>query len=357
MIDYEILILTLRLILLIVGLTTLAAVFHKVHARQTDASQKRFLTGLAEQFVRLAGADTRPAALDWIADGFGGRWALLAAEEIAELELGARLDVIRVLEERGVIARALRDAGSRFKWKRAHAVRLLGELRVPASVPVVLRALEDHDPDVRNVAARALGRMRLQATDEALVELLGKHDQSVSARIAAMCIEIGARTAPLLVGTLRDGSPKARFWAARILGEIRENSAVAPLGQALKDPDPDVRSASAKALGVIADRASLPGLEAALRDPIWYVRAHAAESLGRIAEPGMAGVLVEALADRSWWVRKSALDALVRLGEPARPALVRALNSDDRFARDCAIEALTAMGVQVSAAARAGTAA
>ena len=87
------------------------------------------------------------------------------------------------------------------------------------------------------------------------------------------------------------------------------------------------------------------------------MRAHAAESLGKIADPGMAGALVESLADRSWWVRKNALDALVRLGEPARPALVRALNSDDRFARDCAIEALTVMGVQVSAASRAGTAA
>src|SRR5262245_35655694 len=220
MIDYEILIVTLRLILLIVGLTTLAAVFHKVHAQQSAASQMRFLSGLKAQFTRLAAAETRQPALEWIAAGFSGRWALLAAEEIAELELGARLDVIRILEERGVIARALRAADSRFKWNRARAVRLLGELRVPASVPVVLRALEDRDADVRNVAARALGRMKLQATDEALVDLLGKHEQAVSARIAAMCIEIGARTTPLLIGTLRDGTPKARFWAARLLGAI-----------------------------------------------------------------------------------------------------------------------------------------
>ena len=71
------------------------------------------------------------------------------------------------------------------------------------------------------------GPHETQATDEALVALLGRHEQAVSARIAAMCIEIGARTAPLLIATLRDGSPQARFWAARILGEIREGSAVA----------------------------------------------------------------------------------------------------------------------------------
>lgn len=357
MIDFAILIITLRLILLVVGLTTIAAILHKVHARQSAASQKRFLVELQEQFERLASTDTRAAALEWIATGFAGRWALSAAEEIAELELTARLDVIRVLEERGLIAHTLRQAGSRFKWTRARAVRILGELRVPASVPAVLKALEDRDADVRNVAARALGRMKLQATDEALVELLGKHEQAVSARIAAMCIEIGARTAPLLIAALRTGSPRARFWAARILGEIREGSAVATLGGALQDPEPDVRSASARALGVIADRASVPVLETALKDPIWFVRAHAAEALGRIADPLMAQALVESLGDRSWWVRKNALDALVRLGEAARPALVRALNSEDRFARDCAIEALTVMGVQVTAASRAGTAA
>lgn len=357
MIDFEILIITLRLILLIVALTTLAAIFHKLHARRSAKAQKRFMAELQEQLARLPNAETRARALDWIAEGFAGRWALLAAEEVSELEVAQRLDVIRVLEERGLVARAVRDAKSPFKWTRARAVRLLGELRVPASVTVVLQALEDRDPDVRNVAARALGRMKLQATDEALVALLGRHDQAVSARIAAMCIEIGARTAPLLIRTLREGAPRARFWAARILGEIRESGAVAALGEALQDPEADVRSASARALGVIADRAAIPPLEGALGDPIWYVRAHAAEALGRIADPQLAPRLAAALGDRSWWVRKNALDALVRLGEPARPALVRALNSDDRFARDCAIEGLTLMGVQVSAASRTGTAA
>ncbi len=356
MIDFEILIITLRLVLFIVGLTTITAIAHKFHAKRTAASRRRFVAALQGQVAQLADPDTQAAALDWIATGFAGRWSLVAAEEINAFDLTTRLNVIQALEARGLIAKTLRKAKSRFKWTRAHALRVLGEIRVPASVPVVLKALEDRDPDVRNVAARALGSMKLQATDEALVELLGRHDQSVSARIAAMCIEIGPRTAPLLVRTLGEGSPKARFWAARILGEIKDGPAAPALGAALQDPEPDVRSAAARALGTIADSSTAPLLEAALRDPIWYVRAHAAEALGRIGAPAMASPLAEALSDRSWWVRKNAMDALARLGEPARPALVRALNSDDRFARDCAIEALTVMGVQVSATPRTGTA-
>jgi HEAT repeat protein len=356
MIDYGMLIITLRLVLLIVGLTTLAAVMHKLHAQRLEASRRRFTAALRERFAALADPGARDAALDWIANGFAGRWALVAAEELNDVEPAGRAEVLRTIEERGTVARLTRDTRSRFKWTRAHAIRVMGELRVPAAVPVVLQALEDRDADVRNVAARALGRMQLQATDEALVALLGRHDQMVSARIAAMCIEIGSRTAPLLIRTLREGSPRARFWAARILGEIKDGSAASALGEALQDSEPDVRSASARALGSIADRSTVAALQTALHDPIWYVRAHAAEALGRIADPATASPLAESLGDRSWWVRKNALDALVRLGEPARPSLVRALNSDDRFARDCAIEALTVMGAQAAAAPRTGTA-
>jgi len=355
MIDFQMLIITLRLVLFIVALTTIAAIAHKLHAKRLATLRARFVDALQGQVARLGTQDTRAAALDWIAEGYAGRWSLVAAEEISELDVTARLGVLQALEDRGLIAKTLRDAKSRSKWTRAHALRLLGEVRVPASVPVVLQALEDRDPDVRNVATRALGRMKLQATDEALVDLLGRHDQAVSARIAAMCIEIGTRTAPLLVRTLTGGSPKARFWAARILGEIKDGPAAPALAKALTDSEADVRSAAARALGTIADRSTAPPLEAALRDPIWYVRAHAAEALGKIGDAAMAPPLAEALGDRSWWVRKNALDALVRLGEPARPSLVRALNSDDRFARDCAIEALTVMGAQVSGA-RTGTA-
>jgi len=357
MIDLELLIITLRLVLLVVVLTTGLAMVHKLLAQRRERSRSRFLDFLRAQFARLGDPSGQDAALEAIANGFAGPWALDAAEQLESLDLTPRLRVIQTLEISGYVAQVLRETRHHSKWRRAHALRVLGELRVPVAVPAILHALEDRDPDVRNIAARALGRMKLQASDEALVGLLGRHDQSVSARIAAMCIELGTRITPLLVRTVREGSPKARFWAARILGEVRDTAAVSELGRALQDPEPDVRSAAARALGTIADPSASPLLESALGDPIWYVRAHAAEALGRIADPVRGAALADALADRSWWVRKNALDALVRLGEAARPALVRALNSEDRFARDCAIEALTALGAQAKTGSRTGTAA
>lgn len=356
MIDFKVLVITVRLVLILVAVTTLAAIINKYYLKRMQASRTRFLAALHEQFARLGRDGDRDAALRWIASGFLGRWSLLAAQETHALDPARQAAIVRALEEQGIVDRCLRDTRHRLKWTRARALRVLGELQLQAAVPAVLAALDDPDPDVRNVAARALGSMKLEASDEALVNLLGRHEQAVSARIAAMCIEMGTRTGPLLIRTLGEGTPRARFWAARILGEIREGRAAGPLGQALQDSEADVRSAAAWALGAIADPSTSPRLEMALADPIWYVRAHAAEALGKIGDPSMAPALGAALGDRSWWVRKNALDALVRLGDAARPALTRALESEDRFARDSAIEALTIMGVPVTAS-RTGTAA
>jgi len=346
-IDFQVLIITLGILLGIVALTTLAAIGNKFYSSREESTKRSFLDQLRKSFLLLKTGipEDHAEGMGRIVRGLGGRWADLAAQEVSQLELATRLDVIRALEEGGVIARHLKRARSPMKWTRAHALRILGELKVPSSVPTLLTALEDKDPDVRNVAARSLGRMKLQAAEEALVELLGKHDQAVSARIAAICIEMGPRTAPLLIRSLREGAPKARFWAARILGEIKDARSTRSLGEALTDKEPDVRSASVWALGMIADRASAGLVEPVLADPVWYVRAHAAEALGRIGDPNAVTKLGEALQDRSWWVRKNALDALVRIGEPSKTTLLNTLHSGDRFARDCAVEALMTLGL------------
>ena len=350
MIEFNALLLALGILLGVVVVTTAAAIVNKILTLREAGTRQATMERLRQAFLLLDDPQGRPAAHGVIADAVSGKWGELAAEEVAELELVHRLDVVQALEGLGVASRYLRDTKSRMKWTRARALRVLGELKVPAAVPAILQALEDRDADVRNVAARSLGRMKLQAAEEALVALLGKHDQAISSRIAAICIEMGPRTAPLLIRAIRDGSPKARFWSARILGEIRDARAVRSLGDALLDADPEVRSAATWALGRIGDRATAPLIEPLLRDPLWYVRAHAAEALGKLGDGTYAAAIAESLRDRSWWVRKNSLDALVLLGEPAKPVLVRTLQSDDRFARECAVEALMTLGVPVPAA-------
>ena len=354
MIHFETLIITLGLLLGIVALTTIAAIANKIYTGREANSKRRFLDQLRRNFLKLRTEEGQREAMPGIVRSMTGRWSELAAEEISQLELPLRLDVLRALEEAGIVARLLRNAKSRLKWSRAHALRILGELKLPQSIPTLLQALGDKDADVRNVAARSLGRMKLQAAEEALIALLGKHDQAVSARIAAICIEMGPRTTPLLIKTLRDGIPKARFWAARILGEIADHRATRSLSEAVQDADADVRSAAVWAIGNIADSSTASIVASHLSDPVWYVRAHAAEALGKIGDPSIAAPLADALRDQNWWVRRNALEALVRIGDASKPVLMGALESDDRFARESAVEALTSLGVTAMAPRREG---
>ena len=354
MIELRTILITLGILLGILALTTIAAIANKIYSNREDDSKRAFLDGLRKRFLKLRTPEGRLEAMPGIVSAVTGRWSELAAEEICQLELSLRLEVLHALEQSGVVQKYTREAQSRFKWTRAHALRVLGELKLPQSAPALLHALEDHDHDVRLVAARSLGRMKLQAAEEALVGVLGKHDQAVSARIAAICIEMGPRTAPLLIKTMRDGSPKARFWAARILGEIGDPRSVRSLGDAVLDADPEVRSAASWALGRLADPSAAMLVEPLLHDPVWYVRAHAADTLGRIGGATYTTRLASALGDRSWWVRRNALDALVRIGPESKSALLVALEGEDRFARDAAVEALGSLGVTAIAPNRGG---
>jgi len=231
-IDYQVLLITLGVLLCIVALTTVAAIGNKVITGRQESSKRAFLDRLRKSFLLLKTGvpEDREEGMHRIVQALSGKWSEMASQEVSQLELAVRLDVIHALEEEGVIQRCLRQAKSPLKWNRARALRILGELKVPSSVPALLSALEDKDSDVRNVAARSLGRMKLQAAEEALVECLGRHGPSVSARIAAICIEMGPRTAPLLIRSLREGTPKARFWSARNPGRDQGSRATRSLG-------------------------------------------------------------------------------------------------------------------------------
>ena len=114
MIHFETLIVTLGLLLGIVALTTIAAIANKVYSNREADSKRRFLDELRRAFLKLRSPDGQREAMAVIVRSMTGRWSELAAVEISQLELPLRLDVLRHLEEAGIVARLLRDAKSRL---------------------------------------------------------------------------------------------------------------------------------------------------------------------------------------------------------------------------------------------------
>jgi HEAT repeat protein len=137
--------------------------------------------------------------------------------------------------------------------------------------PPLVKMAKAERPALRRQALEALGAMR--ASDNAALEAMvaGLRDPVLEVRLAALN---GLRLIPWRVASalkdlticLQDTSPKARVWAARLLGGVGPpaKAALPELERCLKDDDASVRSAAGDAIEQIA-----PGrrLEAAKTPP------------------------------------------------------------------------------------------
>lgn len=156
------------------------------------------------------------------------------------------------------VTATLQDA--EFAPEAALALSFMGS----AAVPALQDAVNAHDAIVRREALRALGKLRERA--------------SIDPQIVV----------PLLLRAIDDPDPAVRQVAVTYLGIVRDDPAaeVAALIDALSDESPEVRQAAAAALaeyGRQADKA-IPALKKAAADPDEDVRREAGRTLVHLSE-------------------------------------------------------------------------
>ncbi len=184
--------------------------------------------------------------------------------------------------------------------ERRQALRSLAQMNHPAAYAALVGAVQHTSRDVRIDAAFLLAK-----------ETQHKEPASV----------------PGLLDALRDENPQVRTAAVKALGEIGDPAAVPEvLSTMVKDPSGDVRWMASAALGKMG-AAAVPGLMNALRDEDWKVRRSAAEALWGMAEPAAVPGLMEALCDKNDVVRQAASGALEAMGVVAVPGLIEGLNN------------------------------
>jgi HEAT repeat protein len=253
---------------------------------------------------------------------------------------GARDRISAAFESLGSVRAAIMRLKSRRWWARADAAERLGMMSSRAAVEPLVTAMNDPAVEVRIRAARALGIIRGRASIRPLVGALGDPSRWSAIRVAEILISVGAEAVDELLAAYDTLPIAAQVSALDILGRIRSLKATDRVRRALHDPHPDLRARAAHALGLIGDPGFADDLIAALADPEWPVRAMAAKALGRIEAKAAIPALEQALTDRQWWVRANAGDALRLLGDAGREALIRALESEDTYARHQAVAQL-----------------
>ncbi len=200
------------------------------------------------------------AANEWLEKDASFAARYLALEPLAELARAG---------DAAASTRFVAMLGGDPDWPvRSRAAALAGP--VPAAHGVLLKALEDAEPRVREAALRAVAERANGAAAVRVGALLG-HDPWTYVRLAAANALGSMPAAPdldrTLADALRDGSPRVRVEVLDALGRHRANTFAEPVRERLEDErEPlEVRVAAVSALGAMCDAESLDTFTTAAR--------------------------------------------------------------------------------------------
>ena len=277
----------------------------------------------------------------------------------------------------GAIAPLLISLGSVTSLTKEQRERLpvIFAVAGPAAIPALVRHLHDKHDHVRAIAAAALGLLRVRGTigllvplsrdssdivRQSLIEALGiiaspdsDPADTTSAFVSTRHRLLRSLRHPLL-RSLRHRLWRSLKWRPRFIPVSSMEPvelAVQTLQAALTDSSLSVRAQAARALGRIGPNAAVaaPGLIALLKDEDETVRQAAIEAVGKVGGPTTAIVeaLVDVLQDASPLLRVAAARGLGAMGEAASAAfsaLAPLLQDRDDAVRDAAAEAIGQIG-------------
>jgi HEAT repeat protein len=227
---------------------------------------------------------------------------------------------------------------------RAWAANVLGEVRAEQAFPVLVRALDDPDDEVRAKSATALGRLGDQRAMSYLLDrLLTDPAPFVRARIAAT---LGRFDQPEVIDRLVRALGDQAWWVRMRSVEALEHigaQAEGPLLVALDDPDPEIRARAAVGL----ERLGVP----AARVERIQRGERVTEAMGTLVKFASAGArerLADLLHHPSAEVRGAVLSAARRAGRgDLAPELLQTARADrDPMLRAAAFTTLDALEIR-----------
>jgi HEAT repeat protein len=201
----------------------------------------------------------------------------------------------------------------------------------------ILNALNQPD---RHQRVKVIGAASRAADPDDLVRAVGDHVDHIR-RNAAMdaLAKGGARSVPALVRALEDPDPEVVMFAAGVLGKTRTREAVPHLVRLLGYEDVNIVQTAAESLGHLRAAIAVEPLVALLADDPW-VRYAAIHALGEIGDPRAADPLAEMLADPDAWDSAVAALGKVRSLRAIEHLAAALLSSSDDGAFESPLRAL-----------------
>ena len=241
---------------------------------------------------------------------------------------------------------------------RSKSAENLGFVRHEASWPLLVKALDDPNPDLQVVAVRSLAAIHHPGSFLPLVDQLQKAVLDPASNLSVRTLKsalvgFSLRSASELRDSLRHTNPRIRFLATDVMREIVERKASGGpefrldstnfddemkemfLTDLPIDENPDVRARSAPVIAHFTDERAASTLLKLLEDPVWFVRLHALRSFAGHRFLPYAARISNALTDTNWRVRETAVRTLRGFGQPGLDLLTtHFLSTRDRYSRE-----------------------
>jgi HEAT repeat protein len=251
--------------------------------------------------------------------------ATMLLERLGPASTAERAAVLDALRETGAIDVALRSLRRREPWRRALAVRTLGQVGVTDAVPALIERLDDQSRYVREAAVRALGRIGDERALAPLTDLVLSPGRAGAGIVYEALLALGDAADPVFREGLSSATESVRVTSCfGVAAALKPNAARLELERMLADPAGEVRAAACETLGRVPGATVPDALAQATRDPVPSVRRAAVSTLGSYDDPRSVPFLLAALDDPERDVALRAGESLVRLGRlPATGGLAR----------------------------------
>jgi len=235
------------------------------------------------------------------------------------------------------LAAALRGARSPLWWRRFAAARALAQVADASDRELLLKLLGDAHPAVQSAASESLRRYADPELIRRVIDGLSSASSAVRAHQLTVLGGHAEVAAPMLLDRIRDDAPAHKLYAyINAAAALDDPACMARVADLSTHPHGEVRVVVARVLRGRPGEVAHVKLLSMLRDPDWRVRAQAARGLGAMRDDRSVDALLRAIADPTWWVRFRAGLALAGMGDVGNEALSRALEHQDRYARDMA---------------------
>jgi hypothetical protein len=229
----------------------------------------------------------------------------------------------------GFVDEELRDLSRRHWWIQATACRNLALMRAEDATSDLIMLLNDDEEDVRTEAAMALVSIAGVKALDPLFTNLQRVSVWMSIQLSKAILTMGSATVPALIDSLKSEHESVKSFSVRMLGEIGDIRASAPLIELAAGTNIELRCKALLAIGKLGDEGGKHTLLDNLGSDDEESRIAAARALGYLASPETAQFLKEHLLNDTLRVRLEAGRSLARIDTAGPTMLNQALEEAD----------------------------